>query len=113
VLERADGLGRWTEFPLAAIGKFAGVTDFHRVVDGPLAAFHGVRKSQSRVRGGPRVTLLTNATGTSTLFVAATGKPYPLEIIRSLGARDLSIIAFDRWNARVSLTTSPGSISVR
>lgn len=113
VLERAHGVGRWTRFPLASIPKVAGVTDFHGVVNRSLAAFRGVRKSTARIRGGPRVSVLTDSTGTLTLFVAATGKPYPLEIVQSSGGRNYSIITFDRWNARVYLTTSHGSISTR
>jgi hypothetical protein len=72
---------------------------------GPLA-----RASNATIEGQQAVGVSDPANG-GTLYVAATGAPYPLEILRyGPGAGKL---VFDRWNQAVSLTVPTNAIDVK
>jgi hypothetical protein len=110
LIERAHGIGKWIRLPsgIPAVAALGNWTNFHGVLE-RLLSMSGVRKSQARIRGGPPVLTLTNGTGKLTLFIAATGKPYPLELVQQSAGPTATIILFDRWNAPVPLRTRGGA----
>jgi hypothetical protein len=48
--------------------------------------------------------------GAGTLYVATTGTPYPLEILKKGGSG--GSILFDRWNQPVTLTAPANAINI-
>jgi hypothetical protein len=56
------------------------------------------------------VITITNASHGGTLYVATTGKPYPIQITKS-GTSGGKIL-FDRWNAPVTLVAPKHSIDL-
>jgi hypothetical protein len=106
--------GKWiegsaTKGPLAS---FAALADLDKVIDSTLAD-HGTlsRAPLAEVRGKQAVGV-SDATQDGTLYVATTGVPYPLEILKSSARARAGTIVFDRWNKPVSLAAPADSISL-
>jgi hypothetical protein len=100
--------GKWLKEP-AASGRLASltpITDITRLFNA-IFAKHGtlvVGKATS-VSGHPVIAVVDKTQG-GTLFVATTGKPYPL----ALRKRGSGSITFDDWNAPVTLTPPSGAV---
>ncbi len=104
--------GRWLRGPAdsEAMAPLASLTDLGKLLDSALAE-HGTlsRGAEATVNGEQAVGVTDPAAG-GTLYVAATGSPYPLEVFKS-GAGGAKIV-FDRWNRPVTLTPPRGAIDV-
>jgi hypothetical protein len=110
--------GKWIEGSVdhGSLASFAALADLDKLIDSTLAD-HGTLSLAGRatVRGKGAVGV-TDAAQDGTLYVATTGVPYPLEIVKSVaqagsGARAGKIV-FDGWNKPVSLTAPTNSISL-
>jgi hypothetical protein len=53
---------------------------------------------------------VTDSSKNGTLYVATTGKPYPIEI--SKGGSESGKITFDRWNQPVAITAPANSVDL-
>ena len=77
-----------------------------------VSATHGklVNDGKKTYKGDP-VVVIRDTSDNSKLYVAATGKPYPVAIV---GARkgESGTIAFGDWNKSVSLTAPDGAIDI-
>jgi hypothetical protein len=101
--------GKWLKAP-ASSGSFAtlsSLTDLHKLLDTALASHGPLAKSGTTTVEGQKVVGVTEAAQGGTLYVATTGKPYPIEISKA-GAGGGKIV-FDRWNEPVVLT-APSSV---
>jgi hypothetical protein len=101
--------GKWLKAP-SKTGSFAtlsSLTDIHMLVGGLV--HHGkLQKGKATTRDGKAVIAVHDTTNQGTLYVATTGKPYPVEIEKSgTGAGQ---ITFDRINEPVTLTPPASSI---
>lgn len=96
--------GKWLKVPTDSgdFGSFAKLTNLDEFVGSTLAS-HGELSSAGRstIDGVPAVGV-TDRTRQGTLYVAATGTPYPLEIVRR-GANG-GTLSFGDWNKPVTLT---------
>jgi hypothetical protein len=105
--------GRWLKGAAAtgALSPLASLADLGTLLDSTLAG-HGAltRGTDARVGGRPALAV-TDAVAGGTLYVAATGVPYPLEIVKR-GARGGRIV-FDRWNQPVSLAVPSDAINIK
>jgi hypothetical protein len=104
--------GKWLKAP-ASGGNFASLaqlTDLGKLLTATLTS-HGrlVSAGTTTVEGRPAVGV-SDASHGGTLYVAATGTPYPLEITK--GGRGAGKIVFDRWNQPVTLTAPPNPINI-
>ena len=101
--------GKWLKAP--ATGQFAALTELAntQALFNKLLSSHGklVKGSTTTINGQPAIAV-TDSTQGGTLYVATTGKPYPIELVKkgSGGGR----INFDRFNQPVSLTAPSGAI---
>lgn len=108
--------GKWLEGsadrgPLASLAPLA---DLDRVIDSTLADHGTLSHAGVTTIRGKQAVGVTDATKDGTLYVAGTGVPYPLEIVKSAaqaGARAGKIV-FDKWNKPVSLAAPANSISI-
>jgi hypothetical protein len=103
--------GRWLKAP--ETGQFASlaeVTDLKRLIGGLLASHGTLTKGPTTTINGRKVIAVSDATQGGTLYVATTGKPYPIQISKpgSQGGQ----LAFDRFNEPVSLTAPPNAIDI-
>jgi hypothetical protein len=105
--------GRWIKASVVQ-GRFrslAPLTDLGLLL-ARVASSHGklVNDGKTTYKGQPVVAIRDTSDG-SKLFVAATGKPYPVAITGGGKGRS-GTIAFGRWNEPVSLTAPKGAIDI-
>jgi hypothetical protein len=91
--------------PLASLARLRSLLNTALASHGPLA-----RASNATIEGQQAVAVSDPVDG-GTLYVAATGAPYPLEILRH-GASAGKLV-FDRWNQAVSLAVPTNAIDVK
>ena len=101
---------RWLKTPTN--GEFASFAEFSNIHDlfGGLLGSHGtLTKGALTTVGGQRVIPIVNKANGGTLYVAATGKPYPVEIAN---ARQHGVIVVNDINQPVTLTAPSGAIDI-
>jgi hypothetical protein len=104
--------GKWlkatsTSSGFASIGQ---LTDLHRLVDQTLADHGTLTKSGTSTIAGQKVVGVTDKTKGGTLYVATSGKPYPVQISRS--GSGVGSITFDRWDEPVTLAAPANAIDI-
>jgi hypothetical protein len=94
--------GRWLQVPASdpRFRSFAQLTDMSALLGQILKPTGAVVKAGTRTVDGVRVIALRD-TSHGTLYVAATGTPYPVEIVNT-GAH-AGIVRFDQWNRTITL----------
>jgi hypothetical protein len=105
--------GKWLKASTSSSGTFstlASLTDLGKLLDTALASHGTLAKGATTTVAGQQVLGVTDVSHSGTLYVATTGKPYPIEIVKSgLGGGK---ILFDRWNASVALAAPKNSIDL-
>lgn len=105
--------GKWLKAP-ASNSDFASLsqlTDLRQLVDQTLESHGGtLTKTATTTIDGQKVVGITDKSKGGTLYVAATGQPYPVQITKtgSSGGK----ITFDRWNAAVGIAAPANAIDV-
>ena len=105
--------GRWlvasaTKGPLASI---ATLTSIGRLFQ-QASSGHGklVNDGETTYRG-QKVVAIRDTRKNGTLYVAATGTPYPIAIVRT-GAGNSGAVVFDDWNTSVSVTAPKNAVDL-
>jgi hypothetical protein len=102
--------GRWFKAPTN--GDFASFTEFSNIHElfGGLLGSHGTlaKRPLTTVRG-QSVIPIVNTTNGGTLYVAATGKPYPVEIAN---AHEHGVLVIDNIGQPTSLVAPSGAINI-
>jgi hypothetical protein len=103
--------GKWLKAP--ATGQFATIatlTDVRRLFNQLLSTHGTLSKGKTTTVRGQKVVAVNDTSKGGTLYVATTGKPYPIEIVKNgaSGGR----VDFDRFNQPVSLTAPAGAIDI-
>jgi hypothetical protein len=104
--------GKWLKAPANSSG-FASIgqlTNLRQLVDQTLADHGTLSKSGTTTIQGRKVVGVTDKGKGGTLYIAATGKPYPVQISRN-GA-GTGTITFDRWNEPVTLAVPANAIDI-
>ncbi|MCW3019274.1 MAG: hypothetical protein JWN10_1582 [Solirubrobacterales bacterium] len=92
------------------LASFTSLTELRKLLSATLAAHGALSRSATTTVSGQQAVGVTDAAGGGTLYVASTGTPYPLEIVkRGAGAGKL---VFDRWNQPVSLAVPPNPVNL-
>jgi hypothetical protein len=103
-------LGKWFEAS-AKKGDFASFTPLTSLVQLTDGIFSGYGKLEvgktTTIHGQPAIPLIDTTKG-GTLYVAATGPPYPIELVA--GSGDTGSIQFQNWDKAVSLAAPKHSI---
>jgi hypothetical protein len=105
--------GRWLKGPAGhgPLAPLASLTDLRTVLLGTLSSHRALRTAGVRsVAGHPAVALQDTASG-ATLYVSATGTPYPLVLVRP--GHDGGRLTFDRWNQAVSLEAPANPLNIK
>jgi hypothetical protein len=88
--------------PLTSVGLLLGLVSMH----------HGRLANDGKTTyKGQQVVAIRDTSDNSKLYVAATGKPYPVAIVGGK-AGQTGTIAFDDWNKQVTLTAPSSSIDI-
>jgi hypothetical protein len=104
--------GRWLKASTTTpeFASIASLTDLHRLIDAAVAGHGTLAKTATTTVNGKKVIGLTDRSHGDTLYVAASGKPYPVEIAKS-GAGG-GTLSFDRWNQAVSIAPPANAIDL-
>ena len=103
--------GKWLKAP--ASGSFASVallTNVHKLFNQLLSSHGTLAKGATTTVDGQKVVAIKDTTKGGTLYVATTGKPYPVEIVKT-GAQGGRVV-FDHFNNSVSLTAPANAIDI-
>ena len=104
--------GRWLKAPANSgeLASLASLTDLSRLVDEALAGHGALTKGATATIAGQPAIALHDAAKSGTLYVATTGRPYPLEITKS--GRESGNVVLDRWDQPVHLSAPAGAIEI-
>jgi hypothetical protein len=104
--------GKWLKARASTrdFASLASLTNLHQVYRKLLVSHDKLAKGATTTVNGQKVVAVTDATKKGTLYVATTGKPYPVEILAT-GAQGGHLV-FDRFNESVSLTAPANSIDI-
>jgi hypothetical protein len=105
--------GKWLKTPIVGgrFGPLAALTSISQLF-GKVAANHGKLANEGKKTfNGQQVVEIRDTSDNSKLYVAATGKPYPVAIVG--GKQNQSgTISFGDWNAPVSLSAPKDAIDI-
>lgn len=104
--------GKWLKAPSSdsSFASLSQLTDLRQLVDQTLANHGSLKKSGTTTVNGQKVVGVTDTSKGGTLYIAATGKPYPIEI--SKNGSGGGTITFDRWNGDVTIAAPKNAIDV-
>jgi hypothetical protein len=105
--------GRWLRAPAATgpFASFASLTDLHKLVAGLLTGHGALTKGSTSTIDGQKVVALTDKTNQGTLYVATTGKPYPIRIANG-GSGGGGQLDFSDFNQPVTVKAPASSIDI-
>jgi len=107
--------GKWLKAPAStgSLASLSSLTNLRPLVDAALSGHRALTKGMSTTVNGQKVIGLTDSSKGGTLYVAATGPPYPIEITSasSAGAGSGRVL-FDHWNSPVTLTAPASAIDI-
>jgi hypothetical protein len=103
--------GKWLKAPATGqLASLATLTNGHKLF-GQLLSSHGkLEKGKATTIQGQQAVPVTDTTNGGTLYVATTGKPYPIEIVKS--GSDGGHIVFNGFNQPVTLTAPANAIDI-
>jgi hypothetical protein len=104
--------GKWlkasaTSSDFASLGQ---LTNLRELIDQTLSNHGALTKSATTTVKGQKVVGLSDRSKGGTLYVAASGKPYPLEITKAGSSADS--ITFDSWNEPLTLSAPANAIDI-
>jgi hypothetical protein len=94
-----------------ALSSLTGLTDTAQLIHQGLATHGKLRNAGETTYKGQRVVAIEDTTRHGTLYIAATGSPYPVAIVNN-GPSDPGTVTFDDWNKTVSVTAPKGAIDL-
>ncbi len=103
--------GKWLKAPASGqLSSLATLTNAQKLFSQLLSSHGKLAKGKTTTIQGQKVVGVTDTTNGGTLYVAATGKPYPIELTKS-GTTGGQIV-FDRFNQPVALTPPANAVDI-
>lgn len=104
--------GKWLKVPVSTpeFASFDSLTNMRKLLDAALAGHGTLQKGSTTTIGGQSAIAVNDTTRGGTLYVATTGKPYPLQISKS-GA-EAGKITFDKWDEPVTISAPANSVNL-
>jgi hypothetical protein len=104
--------GKWLKVPANSSGfaSLASLADLGKLIATTLAAHGKLLSAGTTTIDGQKAVGVTDSAKGGTLYVATTGIPFPLEVIKH-GA-DGGKIVFDEWNKPVTLSAPADSVDI-
>jgi hypothetical protein len=104
--------GKWLKAS-ATSGEFASfsqLADMRKLIDSTLAGHGAIAKGATTVVNGQKAIAINDTSKNGTLYVAITGKPYPIEL--SKGGSESGKITFDHWNQPVTISAPANAVDL-
>jgi hypothetical protein len=98
----------------ATTGQFAALaelTDIAKLFDAALGSPGKLENDGETTYKGQKVVAIKDASKKGTLYVAATGTPYPVAIVGS-GSAHAGAVTFGNWNESVSVSAPKGAVDL-
>lgn len=103
--------GKWLKAPATgSFGSLAKLTDMQALFSKLLSAHGSLTKGGTSTVNGQKVIAINDSTQGGTLYVATTGKPYPIRVANT-GANG-GQLTFDRFNESIALAPPPHAIDI-
>jgi len=103
--------GRWLKTLVrGSFASLAALTNLSKLVDTTLTSHGTLARHGTTTVDGQRVVAISDPSKGGTLYVATTGSPYPIEVVKNGGSGGR--IVFDRWNQPVTLTAPANAINI-
>ncbi|HYB31286.1 MAG TPA: hypothetical protein VEF89_32150 [Solirubrobacteraceae bacterium] len=103
--------GKWIKFPASGqLAALATLTDLQKLFNQLLSDHGQLDKGSITTIRAQRVIPVKDTTNGGTLYVATTGKPYPIEVVKN--GPGGGQITFDRFNQPVTLTAPSKAIDI-
>jgi len=102
---------KWLKAP--AVGNFSSIahfTDMRALFDQAFANHGTLAKGQTTTLDGQKVVALRDTTKGGIVYIATTGQPYPVEVVKS--GSESGSITFDEFNQPVSLRAPANAVSI-
>jgi hypothetical protein len=104
--------GKWLKAS-AITGDFASfgqLANMRKLIDTTLTGHGILAKGATTTVNGQQAIAITDTTKHGVLYVATTGKPYPIQI--SKDGSEAGAITFDRWNQPVTISPPASSVDL-
>lgn len=104
--------GKWLKAP-ANTGSFAtlgSLTDLRKLLDSTLSSHGTLAKGSTSTIEGQEAVGVKDLSRGGTLYVATTGKPFPLQITKSGSGGGK--VTFSHWNAPVTVTAPANAVDL-
>jgi hypothetical protein len=104
--------GKWLKAPANSgeLASLAELTDLSKLVDTALSDHGSLAKGSAATIEGQKAIGLKDTSKGGTLYVATSGKPYPLEIAKA--GKESGKVILDRWDQPVTLKAPAGAIDI-
>ena len=104
--------GKWLKASVSStsFASLASLTNIGKLIDSTLGSHGKLASDGTKTINGQKAVGVSDTSRGGTLYVAATGTPYPLEIVK--GGSGGGKITFDRWNQSVTLSAPTGAINI-
>jgi hypothetical protein len=104
--------GKWLKAPAnsSSFSSLSSLTNLHSLAQALLTGHGALSKGSTTTINGHQVIAVTDSSKSSKLYVATTGKPYPIEIAKT--GSSAQHVDFDNYDAPVSLTPPAKSIDI-
>ncbi len=103
--------GKWIKTPTSGpLASLATLTDLQKLFSQLLSSHGQLVKGSIKTVLGQRVITVKDSTNGGTLYVASTGSPYPIEVVKN-GSGGGQLV-FDRFNESVSLKPPSNAIDI-
>ncbi len=104
--------GKWLQGSATSgdLSALAPLTDIGKLMNGALGGHGKLRNAGETQYKGQKVVAIEDRTKNGTLYVAATGTPYPVAIVGDKS--QAGTVTFDNWNESVSIVAPKGAIDM-
>ena len=104
--------GRWLKAPANSgeLASLASLTNLSKLIDSALASHGTLSKGSTTTINGQTAIALNDTSKGGTLYVATTGKAYPLQIAKR--GKESGKVTLDRWDQPVTLTAPANAIDI-
>lgn len=104
--------GKWLKAPAnsSEFASLSSLTNLQTLLDSLLEHHGSLSVAGTSTVNGQEAVALKDSTQGGTLYIATTGKPYPVEITKS--GSEGGAIKFDRWNEPVTITAPSNAIDI-
>lgn len=104
--------GKWLKASATSgeYASFSSLVDMRKLIDTTLTGHGALKKGATTVVNGQQAIAVVDTSKEGTLYVATTGKPYPIEL--SKGGSESGRVTFDRWNQPVAISAPANSVDM-